>query len=74
MCTNVSGLALLPAKSWYGLVNFEWNDGEWSYKKNLTEAQVLIDDLNGYGHSYKYWSNIRQHRYWEYSWIWTEIM
>ena len=46
-CTKVSGGALVPAKSWYGLVDFEWKDGEWSYKENLGEAIVSITDLEG---------------------------
>ena len=37
----------MPSKSWCGLVDFEWNDGEWSYKENLEDAQVSIADLNG---------------------------
>ena len=46
-CTKVSGGALVPSKSWYGLVDFEWTDGEWNYKEHLEDAQVSIADLNG---------------------------
>ena len=28
VCTKVSGGAIVPKKSWYGLVSFEWVDGE----------------------------------------------
>ena len=27
-CTRVSGGALVPNKSWYGLIHFDWVDGE----------------------------------------------
>ena len=31
------------------MVDFEWHDGEWSYKENLEDAQVSIANLNGDG-------------------------
>lgn len=37
VCTKVSGGALVPSKSWYELVDFEWNDGEWSYIEGFEE-------------------------------------
>lgn len=43
----MSGGALVPAKMWHGLVDFEFNDGEWNYKENLAEEQISIYDLNG---------------------------
>lgn len=46
ICSKVSGGALVPSKSWYGLVDFEWNNGEWSYKETLEGEQVSITDLN----------------------------
>lgn len=46
MCTKVSVGALVPAKIWYRLVDFERKDDEWSYKENPVETQVSIDDLN----------------------------
>ena len=27
-CTKVSGGVLVPRKSWYGIVSFDWTDGE----------------------------------------------
>ena len=46
MCTKLLGGALVPAKSWYWLVDFEWNDEEWSHKENLEEAAIRINYMN----------------------------
>ena len=46
-CTKVSGGAIVPRKSWYGLVSFEWVDGEWSYGSDFTDAEVTVADMKG---------------------------
>ena len=46
-CTHVSGGAVVPEKSWYGLVQFEWTDGEWAYKSDVKDAGVCVSDLDG---------------------------
>ena len=38
---------MVPHKSWYGLVHFEWIDGEWSYASNLNDASLYVKDMNG---------------------------
>ena len=47
VCTDVSGGAVVPHKSWYGLVHFEWNDGEWSYSTDMPEASLQVKDMKG---------------------------
>ena len=37
----------MPKKSWYGLVTFNWVDGEWIYAKDLENAQVTVNDMKG---------------------------
>ena len=46
-CTQVSGGALVPKKSWYGLVHFEWVDGEWSYGSDMNDAVISVKDMEG---------------------------
>ena len=47
VCIKVSGGAIVPEKSWYGLVSFEWVDGEWSYGKNMEDAEVTVKNMQG---------------------------
>jgi len=44
--TNLSGGAVVLEKIWYGLVQFEWNDGEWAYKSDVEDAIIFLSDLN----------------------------
>ena len=46
-CTKVSGGAIVPHKSWYGLVHFDWVDGEWSYSTNMSDASISVKDMKG---------------------------
>ena len=44
--TRVSGGAVVPKKSWYGSVHFEWNDGEWVHKQDRPEVrQLQIEEM-----------------------------
>ena len=36
----------MPKKSWYGLVYFEWVEGEWSYGNDLEYVQININDIH----------------------------
>ena len=47
ICTKVSGGAIVPRKSWYGLVQFDWVDGEWSYSSDMQDAVISVKDLKG---------------------------
>lgn len=42
MCTRVLCGEIVPEKSWYGLLIFEQVDNEWSYGKDLGDAQVIV--------------------------------
>ena len=46
-CTKVSGGAVVPHKSWFGLVDFEWNEGEWSYNNNMDNVTLRVTDKDG---------------------------
>ena len=46
-CARVSGGAVVPNKSWFGLVEFEWTDGEWRYATDLNEIPLLVKDAVG---------------------------
>lgn len=43
--THVSGGINVPNKNWYELVSFEWGDCEWSYGKNLGDAQLTVQNM-----------------------------
>ena len=45
MCSTVSEGAIVPKKSWYGLVTFEWTDGEWSYGKYFENVQLNVENI-----------------------------
>ena len=45
-CTRVSGGAVVPRKSWYGIVHFEWNEGEWSYTSDIADTTLRVKDMN----------------------------
>ena len=47
ICSKVSGGAIVPKKSWYGLVHFNWVDGEWSYSSNMNDVSVSVKDMAG---------------------------
>ena len=46
-CTKVSGGAIVPRKIWYGLVQFNWVDGEWSYSSSMNDAVIAVNNLTG---------------------------
>ena len=46
-----SGGLLVPKKSWYCLVDFVWHDGDWSYNKDMDDAQVHVKDGEGIPHN-----------------------
>ena len=31
-----------PTKSWYCLIDFEWNEGEWSYKSEMDNVDITV--------------------------------
>ena len=47
--TTVSGGAIVPQKSWYGLVQFDWVDGEWSYSSDMEDINITVKDMLGDG-------------------------
>ena len=47
ICTKVSGGALVPHKSWYGLVHFDWVDGEWTYSTEMDDVDIVVKNLKG---------------------------
>ena len=46
-CTTVSGGAIVPEKSWYGLVHFDWVDGEWEYSTDMTDISIEVKNMKG---------------------------
>ena len=46
-CAIVSGGAVVPSKSWYGLVDFEWINEEWRYASDMKEFELLGKNSNG---------------------------
>ena len=36
-----------PTKSWYCLRYFEWNEGEWSYKTDMEDAELNVKNGDG---------------------------
>ena len=45
-CTRVSGGAVVPRKSWYGIIHFEWNEGEWSFTSDIADITLRVKDMN----------------------------
>ena len=43
----MSGGAVVPIKSWFGLVHFEWNEGDWSYSTDMNDAELFVIDMEG---------------------------
>ena len=46
-CTRVSGVAVVPRKSLFGVVHFEWNEGDWSYNTDMNDANLFVIDMEG---------------------------
>ena len=46
-CTEISGGCLVPAKSWWTLVDFTWKDGKWRYSEDMDDVDIAIKDVNG---------------------------
>ena len=46
-CTEVSGGCLVPAKSWWTLIDFTWDKGRWKYVSEFEEAELKIKDIVG---------------------------
>ena len=46
-CAKVSGGAVVPLKSWFGLIDFEWIDGEWQYATDMEDVALLVKNANG---------------------------
>ena len=36
-----------PTKSWYCLIDFEWNEGEWSYKSEMDDVDITVKNGDG---------------------------
>ena len=46
-CAKVSGGAIVPSKSWFGLIDFEWIDGEWHYATDMKDVELLVKNASG---------------------------
>ena len=46
-CTEMSGGCLVPAKSWWTLVDFTWHNGKWDYNSDMNDVSIEIKDSNG---------------------------
>ena len=36
-----------PTKSWYCLIDFEWNEGEWSYNSEMDDVDITVKNGDG---------------------------
>ena len=43
-CTELSGSCMVPAKSWWTLVDFTWTKGKWKYATEFEDAELIIKD------------------------------
>ena len=46
-CTEVSGGCLVPEKSWYTLVDFEWTEGNWDYVSTFEDVSISLKNSEG---------------------------
>ena len=46
-CTEVSGGCLVPDKSWYTLVDFQWIDGSWDYVSEFEDVSISLKNSEG---------------------------
>ena len=46
-CTEVSGRCLVPDKSWYILVDFQWIDGTWDYVSKFEDVSISLKNSEG---------------------------
>lgn len=44
-CTVISRRCLVPAKSWWSLVDFTWKDGKWGCTMDMYYIAISIKDL-----------------------------
>ena len=54
---KATGGALAPDKSWWYLVEFVWNHGEWTHSDAGDALDLVAHDRNGRPHSLEYLSN-----------------
>ena len=46
-CTEVSGGCLVPDKSWYTLVDFQWIDGSWNDVSEFEDVSISLKNSEG---------------------------
>ena len=45
-CTDTSGGCLVPAKSWWTLMDFSWHEGRWTYSNDMDDVSIDINDVD----------------------------
>ena len=47
LANMVSGGCLVPDKSWYTLVDFQWSDGNWTYSSKFEDVCLSLKNSKG---------------------------